>query len=88
MKKIDASKTLLSVILCGVDSVQCLPTLDFRKITMWGLDSERFSIPFKKSVTLRSVSLRGVTYFANNSTKRIFKKKYVNLFIRGPYGFD
>ena len=46
MKQIDASKTLLSVILRGVDSLQSLPTLDFLKITMWGLDSERFSIPF------------------------------------------
>ena len=39
------------------------------------------------SLTPRSVSLRGVTYFANISAKTDLKNKHFNLFARGPDGF-
>ena len=64
---------LPAVLACALsDSTQCSPILGFpqffQKINLWGLVSQRYSF-FNKSLTPHSVSLRGVTYFANIPAK-------------------
>ena len=65
---------LRALLACSEsDSTQCLPLLDFRKINLLAL-------------TLRSVSLRGVTYSLISPWKRIFQQNHFSLFIRGRGG--